>query len=224
MALTATVRATKPTVGADANLWGGEQNAAFDYFDAAINGGINVPIPDANVVLVADGTVNDQARYALIAFTGALTADRRVTYPANAYRGWAVNNTTGGHRVIVANPTGPTISLPPGAIVQLSSSGAGFSFLAPATVAPIGSAHLQNSMLEQWGTGTTNASGIANVTFPSQFPTAVYTVLVTMFGFAGPVAWSIVLNNPTVTGFQAYAANAAGGGVVTNFYWMARGS
>lgn len=102
MALTATVRATKPTVGGDTGLWGGEINNDLDAFDESINQSVTVNIADTNISLLADGSTGDQARYARYSFTGALTADRTVTLPASQKIGWASNNTSGGHNVILS--------------------------------------------------------------------------------------------------------------------------
>ena len=40
--------------------------------------------------------------YAVYNFTGALTTDRTVTLPSCAKIGYAINNTTGGHNVILS--------------------------------------------------------------------------------------------------------------------------
>jgi hypothetical protein len=72
------------------------------YIDEAINQSVTVNIADTNVTLTADGSSSDQARYLRYNFTGALTADRTVTLPANVKVGWASNNTTGGHNVILS--------------------------------------------------------------------------------------------------------------------------
>jgi hypothetical protein len=108
---TATVRATKPTVGGDSGLWPTELNAALDAFDAAINQQATINIPDANVVLTVDGSPSDNARQHRYVFTGALTANRTVTLPACQKIGQAVDATTGGHSVILATGGGTTLAL-----------------------------------------------------------------------------------------------------------------
>jgi hypothetical protein len=97
-------------VGGDSGLWGGLLNSDMTYIDEAINQSVTVNIADTNVTLTADGSSSDQARYLRYNFTGALTADRTVTLPANVKVGWASNNTTGGHNVILS-AGGTTLSI-----------------------------------------------------------------------------------------------------------------
>lgn len=108
---TATLRLTKPTINADGNgAWPADLNLNCDLTDRAINQVVTVSIPDTNVSLEADGTNGDQAVYLVYNFTGALTADRTVTLPANAKVGYAINATTGGHNVILS-AGGTTLSV-----------------------------------------------------------------------------------------------------------------
>lgn len=108
--LTDTIRLTEPTVGADTGLWGGLINNNMVYVDTAINKTVLVTIADMDISLVADGSSSDQARYLRYDFTGALTADRTVTLPANVKVGWASNDTSGGHNVILS-AGGTTLTL-----------------------------------------------------------------------------------------------------------------
>lgn len=109
---TSTIRLTEPVVGGDTGLWGGEINSDLVYIDEAINQTVTVNIADTNISLVADGSSSDQARYKRYSFTGALTADRTVTLPANMKVGYATNATSGGKNVILS-AGGTTLSLPP---------------------------------------------------------------------------------------------------------------
>lgn len=99
---TSTIRLTEPLVGGDTGTWGGELNSDLVYIDEAVNQTVTVNIADTNISLVADGSSSDQARYKVYSFTGALTADRTVTLPANMKVGFAINNTSGGHNVILS--------------------------------------------------------------------------------------------------------------------------
>lgn len=108
---TATVRLTEPAVGGDTGTWGGELNSDLVYIDEALNQSVTVNIADTNVTLVHDGSSSDQARYLRYNFTGALTADRTVTLPANQKVGWASNNTTGGHNLTLTTGAGSTLTL-----------------------------------------------------------------------------------------------------------------
>ena len=109
--LTSTIRLTEPTVGGDTGLWGGEINNDLVYIDRAVNQSVTVNIADTNVTLVHDGSSSDQARYLRYNFTGALTADRTVTLPANQKVGWASNNTSGGHSLTLTTGSGTTMTL-----------------------------------------------------------------------------------------------------------------
>jgi hypothetical protein len=100
---TATMRLSKPTINADgAGAWPADLNLDMDLIDRAINQTVTVAIADTNVTLTADGSSGDQAIYAIYNFTGALTANRTVTLPANVKIGYAINATTGGHNVILS--------------------------------------------------------------------------------------------------------------------------
>lgn len=109
---TSTIRLTEPLVGGDTGTWGGEINSDLVYIDEAINQTVTVNIADTNISLVADGSSSDQARYKRYSFTGALTADRTVTLPANMKVGYATNATSGGKNVILSAGA-TTLSLPP---------------------------------------------------------------------------------------------------------------
>lgn len=100
--LTTSIRFTQPTVGGDSGTWGTLLNGNWSYADVAINQTVTVSVPDTNVTLVADGSSSDQARYLRYNFTGALTANRTITLPANVKVGWASNNTTGGFNIILS--------------------------------------------------------------------------------------------------------------------------
>lgn len=110
MAVTSTGRLYKPTVSGDAGVWAPAINSNYDYIDEMINSLISVAIPDTNISLVADGTSNDQARYSGYNFTGALTANRTITLPANEKFVWVLNSTTGGKSLILS-AGGTTITI-----------------------------------------------------------------------------------------------------------------
>ena len=111
MALTSTIRLTQPTVGGDTGLWGGEINSDLTYVDEAVNQSLTINIADTDITLVHDGSSSDQARYLRYRFSGALTADRTVTLPANQKVGYASNDTTGGHSLTLTTGSGTTLTL-----------------------------------------------------------------------------------------------------------------
>ncbi len=127
--LTSSIRFTQPTFGGDVDAWGTLLNSNWAYADAAINQALTIAVPNANVVLVADGSPADQARYHRLIFTGALTADRTVTLPAVARDGWATNSTTGGHNVVLSTGSGTPLSVPPASTVFYACTGSGITAL-----------------------------------------------------------------------------------------------
>lgn len=112
--LTQTLRLTQPTVGGDSGLWGGLLNSDMTYIDEGINQTIIVPVSDANFTLVADGTASDQARYQRYVITGAWTANRTITLPANLKLGRVVNSTSGGFDAIFTTGSGTALQVPSG--------------------------------------------------------------------------------------------------------------
>lgn len=114
---TATMRLSKPTTGADqAPLWGNYLDADMDLIDRAVNQVISINIPDANVILLADGTTNDQALYQGYSFTGTQSTSRSVTIPNVSRFGRANNLTTGGFSVLLTTGVGNAAAIPPNGI------------------------------------------------------------------------------------------------------------
>jgi hypothetical protein len=109
---TSTVRLTKPTQGGDVGTWPGLLNSDWDYVDQALNQTVTINVADANFTITADGTVADQARYLRYNITGAWTAARTGTLPANAKVGWVTNSTTGGKNLILS-AGGTSLTIPP---------------------------------------------------------------------------------------------------------------
>jgi hypothetical protein len=116
---TTTLRLQQPTVGADAATWGGYLNTDLVLIDNAINGvaSINIAGLATYPLTVANGAV-DQARNYVYNFTGALSANCTVTLPPSAKFGYAINSTTGGHRVILTTGSGTALNLPTAAWYQ----------------------------------------------------------------------------------------------------------
>lgn len=115
--LTATMRLTKPTLGADAApVWPNALDLDMDLIDRAVNQVATINIPDQNVTPTADGTTNDQALYQGYSFTGTQSTSRIVTIPNVSRFGRAVNLTTGGFSVLLSTGAGGTAAIPPNGI------------------------------------------------------------------------------------------------------------
>jgi hypothetical protein len=229
---TATVRATKPTVGGDIGLWMNEQNAGFDAFDAAINQQATINIPDANVVLTADGSAADNARQQHYVFTGALTANRTVTLPACQKRGYAADNTSGGHSVILTTGSGTTLTLLKGGVdTYFNCDGTNVTqpVVAAGTfsAAAAGYSRLPGGITIQWGNASTGV-GAQTVTFPIAFSGTPWSIQLTLKDatVGGPASAVGVETTTayTATTFGMLSFNTAtGAAVACNFFWFAVG-
>lgn len=89
--------------GENRSTWGSKTNTTIDLLEDAITGHLSKALSDANYSLTeTDGAV-DEARYAIITFTGTLTADRTITVPATAKKYIFRNSTTGGFNLVISN-------------------------------------------------------------------------------------------------------------------------
>src|SRR5438445_134979 len=89
------------------NLWGPLLNANQVLLESAITDTVVVSINGLTTYTptTANGAA-DQARPLIQQYTGALTNDCTVTLPNVPKVGWAQNNTTGGHNVILSAGAG----------------------------------------------------------------------------------------------------------------------
>lgn len=112
---TTSLRLTKQANGENANTWGTIFNQQFaDLIDVAISGATTVALADANYTLTTANGATDEARYAFIKFTGALTASRNITVPTASKIYFLHNSTTGGFNLVIKTAAGAaTVTLPP---------------------------------------------------------------------------------------------------------------
>lgn len=124
----------EPTPGdpAVANAWGTILNTNFSLIDSAIAGHFSLSVAgSSNVVLTAVNGAADQARNATFTFTGVLTGNIDVLWPAapRASVFSVFNNTTGVFTLSCGvtngsgSPLGAVVVVPQGAIVLLRSDG-----------------------------------------------------------------------------------------------------
>jgi hypothetical protein len=87
-------------------------NGAFDDFDGALGSLLAHSMTDANYTLNLSAVPNEALGYLAYVFTGTLTATRDIIVPANKKLYFVVNNTTGGHSIVVktSGGTGVTVS------------------------------------------------------------------------------------------------------------------
>lgn len=96
-----------PTTGDLAGTWGTTVNSAItSLLDSAVAGTATLST-DADVTLTTTDGVANQARNAVLQFTGARTALRTVTAPAKSKAYAVINDTTGGFgvKIVGAGPT-----------------------------------------------------------------------------------------------------------------------
>jgi hypothetical protein len=107
--------------GENINLWGEKLNAALTRVDYAVAGWLTKPLTGDTALSVAnDGA--DEARAAMIKFTGTLAASAAVTIPSvsKAYLIWNAADRT----VTLRTGAGTTVSVDPGDIAWVACDGA----------------------------------------------------------------------------------------------------
>lgn len=114
---------TKPAIGSHDATWGDVINADLDLIDAAIGGSVAISIS-------GDVSVNStQAENLIYKFTGSLSGNATITFPA--FRGLAVisNGCTGGS--LVCGSGGTTVTVGAGDTATAWSDGTDFKAAAP---------------------------------------------------------------------------------------------
>jgi hypothetical protein len=145
-----------PVTGELSGTWGDTvNNSITSLVDTAVAGTTNVSA-DSNVTLTTTTGASNQARQAILLFSGARTAIRTVTAPAQSKIYTVINATTGGFAVTLVG-AGPTtgVIVPNGASVQVSWNGSDFVF-----VGPVGS--FNTNFAAGTGVLAANTTGIRN--------------------------------------------------------------
>lgn len=120
-----------PNDPAVANVWGTILNTDFSLIDTASGGTGTISVAgSSNVVLTANSGATDQSRSANFVFTGALTGNINVLFPAAGCGSFSVKNSTSGafSLSIGANngsgsPAGAVVAVPAGGTIELVSDG-----------------------------------------------------------------------------------------------------
>ena len=101
------LRAELQASGENDATWGDKTNANFeDVFEVAIAGAVTLPLFDADYTLTVNSGTPDEARNAILIFTGVLTAQRTITIPSSSKIYIVRNQTTGGFPVLVKTAIG----------------------------------------------------------------------------------------------------------------------
>lgn len=110
----------KIATGEAVNVWGERLNAALDRLDEAVAGMITVALT-GDVSLTSTNYVENQARYAMLKFTGSGSFEVTIPSVAKSYRVW--NACTGS--VTLTTGAGATVSIDPTDVVPVFCDGSG---------------------------------------------------------------------------------------------------
>ena len=148
-----------PVTGELAGSWGDTvNNSITSLLDTAIAGTTTLST-DADVTLTTTTLAANQARQAILLCSGARTALRTITAPAQSKIYTIINATTGGYSVKIVG-VGPTtgLTIPNGASAVVAWNGSDFIEVGSATVGNL----TVNGNLSV--TGTTSLTGVATLT------------------------------------------------------------
>jgi len=114
-----------PGAGDYPNTWGSVANTIIGTtIEEAIAGYTSIALSDANYTLSTANGSSDQARQAMIRFTGTLTADRNITIPSVSKLYVISNATTGGFNVAIKTSSGSSVNVPSGTRAFVMCDGA----------------------------------------------------------------------------------------------------
>lgn len=123
-----------PVTGEISGTWGDTvNNAITSLLDSAVAGTTTLST-DADVTLTTTTGATNQARQAILLCSGARTAIRNITAPAQSKMYVVINNTTGGYGVVIRG-AGPTtgVTVANGKTAVVVWNGSDFVEVAPAT-------------------------------------------------------------------------------------------
>jgi len=169
-----------PVTGELSGTWGDTvNNSITSLVDTAVAGTTNVST-DSNVTLTTTTGASNQARQAILLFSGARTAIRTVTAPAQSKIYTVINATTGGFAVTLVG-AGPTtgLTIPNGASAVVAWNGSDFI--------EIGASRIGNLTVN----GTLTVTGVATFSAGSAAAPAITTTGDTNTGIFFPAADTI---------------------------------
>lgn len=106
-------RIVQMPTGSNDTLWGTKANAAFAMLDQCISQGSIISVTGGNVTLTTANNAADQARSAIIAFTGTPGVTRTITMPNVSKLTWVANSSNAG--LIFTAGAGTTATIASGA-------------------------------------------------------------------------------------------------------------
>ena len=120
---TSSLRLQLQQTGANATTWGAIADTQFQKLESAVTGdngfgaggGIDLTGQTSGTfALTTNNGTLDQAAQLLYPFVGVLTANFTVLIPGVVKMGWVLNQTSGGHDVILRVGSGSALTIPPG--------------------------------------------------------------------------------------------------------------
>lgn len=121
---TSLLRAELQASGENETTWGDKTNTNIEeVLEAAIAGMASIALLDANYTLTTNFAATDEARNAILKFTGTLTAGRNVICPASSKIYVVTNATTGGFAVTVKTSGGTGVAVLAGETAVLYCDG-----------------------------------------------------------------------------------------------------
>ena len=114
--------------GDQSGVWGTTTNNNLGtIIEQAITGYATISVAGLTTyTLTSYNGISDQARNAVLEFTGALSANCTVIVPAVPKNYFVKNSTTGGFGVIISTGTGSTVTIPAGQVYNIYSDGTNY--------------------------------------------------------------------------------------------------
>lgn len=111
--------------GEQANTWGYATNINLGtIIEDAIAGFESVTVAGSNITLTSYDGIADQARKAILKFTGSPVAGRTIFLPAGASKIYVIHNTCGQTLTIsVVGTPGATVTVPTASVYQVYTDG-----------------------------------------------------------------------------------------------------
>ena len=146
--------------GEEPVVWGQSTNINLStVLETAITGVKTIATGDVNYALTANNALPDDARNAILVFTGARTAIRTITAP-NVNKTYTIkNSTTGGFGITISAGSGTTVTIPNGATTQVYCDGSTGFYVVSSTI-PITDIAMNSMKLTGLAVGTAAADSV----------------------------------------------------------------
>jgi len=146
--------------GEEPTTWGQSTNTNLStVLENAITGVKTLSPGDVNYTLTALNAAADDAKNAVLVFTGARTAIRTITAP-NVNKQYTIkNSTTGGFGLTISSGAGATVTIPNGATTQVYCDGSTGFYVVSSTI-PITNTAMNSTKLTGLTAGTTTGDSV----------------------------------------------------------------